>query len=46
MQKFENTKITVFLNSKIQSHVIQAWYENLALIPIAGKYGFVSYTNI
>ena len=26
MQKFENTKITVFLNSKTQSQVIQTWY--------------------
>ena len=24
MQKFENTKITIFLNSKIQLHVIKA----------------------
>ena len=40
-----NTKITVFLNSKIQSHVIQTWYENLALIPIVGKSDFVSHTK-
>ena len=45
MQKFENTKITVFLNSKTQSHVIQAWNENLALIPIVGKSSFVSHTK-
>ena len=45
MQKFENTKITVLLNSKTQSHVIQTWYENLALIPIVGKSGFVSHTK-
>ena len=44
MQKFENTKITVFLNSKTQSHVIQTWYENLALIPIVGNNWFcISY---
>ena len=46
MQKFENTKITVFLNSKTQSHVIQSCYENLALIPIEGKSGFVSHTKL
>ena len=45
MQKFENTKITIFLNSKTQSHVIQTWYENLALIPIVGNSGFVSHTK-
>ena len=45
MQKFENTKITIFLNSKTQSHVIQIWYENLALIPIVGNSGFVSHTK-
>ena len=45
MQKFKNTKITVFLNFKTQSHVIQTWYENLALIPIVGKSGFVSHTK-
>ena len=46
MQKFENTKITVFLNSKTQSHVIQTLYENLALIPIERKSGFVSHTKL
>ena len=46
MQKFENTKITVFLNSKTQSHVIQTWYENLSLIPIERKPGFVSHTKL
>ena len=45
MQKFGSTKITVFLNSKTQSHVIQAWYENLDLIPIVRKSGFVSHTK-
>ena len=34
-----------FFNSKIQSHAIQSWYENLALIPIEGKSGFVSHTK-
>ena len=34
-----------FFNSKIQSHAIQSWYENLALIPIVGKSGFVSHTK-
>ena len=29
--------------SKIQSHVIQSWDENLALIPIVGKSDFVSH---
>ena len=32
--------------SKIQSHVIQIWYENLALILIEGKSGFVSHTKL
>ena len=45
MQKFENTKIIIFLNSKTQSHVIQKWYENLALIAIVGKSGSVSHTK-
>ena len=45
MQKFENTKITDFSNSKTQSHVIQAWDENPTLIPIVGKSGFVSHTK-
>ena len=45
MQKFENTNIMVFLNSKTQSHVIQTWYENLAMIPIVGKSGYVSHTK-
>ena len=35
----------IFFDSKIQSHVIQAWDENLALIPIVGKFGFVSHTK-
>ena len=35
----------IFFDSKIQSHVIQAWDENLALIPIVGKSGFVSHTK-
>ena len=34
-----------FFYSKIQSHAIQSWYENLALIPIVGKSGFVSHTK-
>ena len=35
----------IFFDSKIQSHVIQACDENLALIPIVGKSGFVSHTE-
>ena len=35
----------IFFDSKIQSHVIQAWDENLALIPIVRKFGFVSHTE-
>ena len=31
--------------SKIQSHAIQSWDENLALIPSVGKFGFVSHTK-
>ena len=31
--------------SKIQSHAVQSWDENLALIPIVGKSGFVSHTK-
>ena len=34
-----------FFNSKIQSHAIQSWYENLALIPIVGKSAFISHTK-
>ena len=34
-----------FFNSKIQSHAIQSRYENLVLIPIVGKSGFVSHTK-
>ena len=33
----------IFFDSKIQSYVIQAWDEDLALIPIVGKSGFVSH---
>ena len=35
----------IFFDSKIQSHVIQACDENLALIPIVGKSSFVSHTK-
>ena len=35
----------IFFDSKIQSHVIQACDENLALIPIVGKFDFVSHTE-
>ena len=39
------TKKPFFFYSKIQSHAIQSWYENLALISIVGKSGFVSHTK-
>ena len=35
----------IFFDSKTQSHAIQAWDENLTLIPIVGKSGFVSHTK-
>ena len=35
----------IFFDSKTQTHVIQTWDENLPLIPIAGKSGFVSHTK-
>ena len=35
----------IFFDSKTQSHVIQASDENLVLIPIVGKSGFVSHTK-
>ena len=35
----------IFFDSKTQLHVIQAWDENLALIPIDGKSGSVSHTK-
>ena len=45
IQESHNTKKMIFFDSKTQSHVIQAWDENLALIPIEGKSGFVSHTK-
>ena len=35
----------IFFDSKTRSQVIQALDENLALIPIDGKSGFVSHTK-
>ena len=45
IQESHNTKKIIFFDSKTRSHVIQAWDENLALIPIDGKSGFVSHTK-
>ena len=45
IQESHNTKKMIFFDSKTQSHVIQGWDENLALIPIVGKSGFVSHTK-
>ena len=45
IQESHNTKKMIFFDSKTQSHVIQVWDENLALIPIVGKSGFVSHTK-
>ena len=45
IQESHNTKKIIFFDSKTQWHVIQAWDENLALIPILGKFGFVSHTK-
>ena len=35
----------IFFDSKTLTHVIQTWDENLALLPIVGKSGFVSHTK-
>ena len=45
IQESHNTKKMIFFDSKTQSQVIQAWDENLALIPIVGKSDFVSHTK-
>ena len=45
IQESHNTKKMIFFDSKTWSHVIQAWDENLTLIPIVGKSGFVSHTK-
>ena len=45
IQESYNTKKMIFFDSKTQLHVIQAWDENLALIPIDGKSGSVSHTK-
>ena len=44
-QKFKSPRKLLSLILKSQSHVIQAWDENLALIPIVGKSSFVSHTK-
>ena len=41
-QKFKSPRKLLSLILKSQSHVIQARDENLALIPIVGKFGFIS----
>ena len=45
IQESHNTKKMIFFDSKTQSHVIQAWDENLALIPMVGKSDFISHTK-
>ena len=44
-QKFKSPRKLLSLILKSQSHVIRAWDENLALIPIVGKSGFVSHSK-